>query len=427
MLLPRFSFYQSFWIFIILFLFAAKFSLFYLLYSFSFTLIKFSMQLLPLLLCIAFFTVFERKVLGAMQRRRGPSVVGLYGLLQAFADGFKLLGKETLIPSSANMFLFFCAPIAFFSLSLLMWCLIPLDFKRVIADLPLGLFLLFAISSLGTYGIIIAGWASNSKFAFLGALRSSAQLISYEVSLGLLLMPLLIGSGSANLSSIVEAQHHLWYFNWYCFPFFPSCVLFFITILAETNRIPFDLPEAESELVSGYNVEYSAVGFVLFFLAEYSNILLMSVLFVILFFGGWGGILGMSLFFFGKSFFFFFLFVWIRASFPRYRYDQLMALGWKVILPLSLIFFFYTIIYVKFFLWWPLLCGVFGFLVFISLYLIGFLLQGVSISGDLWEVDQLWDEELYNYLSDFHYFYGNPSKEQYEHLFSSLPKKSDSL
>lgn len=198
---------------------------------------------------------------------------------------------------------------------------------RVIADLPLGLLLVFAISSLGTYGIIIAGWASNSKFAFLGALRSSAQLISYEVSLGLILMPLLIASGSANLSAIVEAQHHLWFFNWFCFPFFPSCILFFITILAETNRIPFDLPEAESELVSGYNVEYSAVGFVLFFLAEYSNILLMSVLFVILFFGGWGGILGMSFFFFAKSFFFFFLFIWIRASFPRYRYDQLMSLG----------------------------------------------------------------------------------------------------
>lgn len=394
-----------------------KFILGYTLLSFSFLLCKFLFQLLPLLLCIAFFTVFERKVLGAMQRRRGPSVVGLYGLLQAFADGFKLLAKETLIPNAANLFLFFCAPMAFFSLSLLLWALVPLDSMRVIADLPLGLVLLFAFSSLSTYGIIIAGWASNSKFAFLGALRSSAQLISYEVSLGLLLTPLLLGSGSANLSAIVEAQHHLWVFNWFCFPFFPSCFFFFITILAETNRIPFDLPEAESELVSGYNVEYSAVGFVLFFLAEYSNILLMSVLMVILFFGGWGGILGMSLFFLAKSLFFFFLFVWIRASFPRYRYDQLMSLGWKVILPLALLWFLYTIVWVKFFFPWPLLTGMLGFLICMIVYWAGLRLDRDDYQD--WSLYEVWQEERREILMDLYFEEDNLSQE--EHLFLTNP------
>jgi NADH-quinone oxidoreductase subunit H len=357
------SFFRLFLLLLIIFfkfmiLFSSSFSLL--------LLVKFLCQLLPLFLCIAFFTVFERKVLGSMQRRRGPSVVGIYGILQAFADGFKLLGKETLVPSVANKFLFFLAPMIFFALSLVMWTLIPLDFLAVLADINVGLLLLFAISSLGTYGVIISGWASNSKFAFLGALRSSAQLISYEISLGLLIMPVLLITGSANLSAIVEAQN-AFYFGWFCFPCFPSCVLFFITILAETNRIPFDLPEAESELVSGYNVEYSAVGFVLFFLAEYSNILLMSVLYVILFFGGWGGFFGQAFFFF-KCFFFFFLFIWIRASFPRYRYDQLMALGWKVILPLSLIIFLSTVLCAKY-LQQSILIGYgLGFLFYVMAY-----------------------------------------------------------
>jgi NADH-quinone oxidoreductase subunit H len=381
---------------------------------------KFLFQLIPVLLCIAFFTIFERKVLGAMQRRRGPSVVGLYGLLQAFADGLKLLSKETLIPSSANTILFLGAPIAFFSLSLLMWSIIPLDFMRVIADLPLGLFLLFAISSLGTYGIIIAGWASNSKFAFLGALRSSAQLISYEISLGLLLMPLLLGAGSANLSAIVLAQHHIWFFNWFCFPFFPSCVLFFITILAETNRIPFDLPEAESELVSGYNVEYSAVGFVLFFLAEYSNILLMSILFVILFFGGWGGILGKSFFFCAKILFFFFLFIWIRASFPRYRYDQLMSLGWKFILPLSLVLFFYTIMLELFIYHWPLLTSFFCFVISMIVYKACFQLERDNFRD--WAAYEIWEDQIFDYLLEFYRRDGRVSQEDYDHFTYSRPK-----
>lgn len=405
--------------------FLSKFILFYILFTFFFIVLKFLVQLLPLLLCIAFFTVFERKVLGAMQRRRGPSVVGLYGLLQAFADGFKLLGKETLIPNAANMFLFFCAPITFFSLSLLLWALLPLDFMRVIADIPLGLLLLFAISSLGTYGIIIAGWASNSKFAFLGALRSSAQLISYEVSLGLILMPLLLGCGSANLSAIVEAQHYLWYFNWYCFPFFPSCILFFIIILAETNRIPFDLPEAESELVSGYNVEYSAVGFVLFFLAEYSNILLMSVLFVILFFGGWGSILGKSLFFFSKCFFFFFLFVWIRASFPRYRYDQLMSLGWKVILPLSLVIFIFTVVWISFLWWWPLLIGCSAFLLALLNYAIG--IASIRISSEDWSSEEVWKRNFHSHLLDLQEIYGNLSLEEYKDVLVTKPRYRPNL
>lgn len=373
---------------LLLLVFFFKFTIIFLSSVSFFLLLKFLGQLLPLFLCIAFFTVFERKVLGSMQRRRGPSVVGLYGLLQAFADGFKLLGKETLVPSVANKFLFFFAPMLFFALSLVMWTLIPLDFLAVLADTNLGLLLLFALSSLGTYGVIISGWASNSKFAFLGALRSSAQLISYEISLGLLIMPILLITGSANLSAIVEAQN-VYFLGWFCFPCFPSCILFFITILAETNRIPFDLPEAESELVSGYNVEYSAVGFVLFFLAEYSNILLMSVLYVILFFGGWGGFFGQSIFFFLKCFFFFFLFVWLRASFPRYRYDQLMALGWKVILPLSLIIFIFTVFSLKFLQQSPLVAYSLTFLFYVFLYNANLIDEWTLY----WDGDQPQDEE----------------------------------
>lgn len=284
-----------------------------------------------------------------MQRRRGPNVVGLFGFFQAFTDGIKLILKETIVPSSSNYIIFLLSPILIFSLSIFGWCIIPFFKGIVISDIDLGLIMLLAISSLSVYGVIMSGWSSNSKYALLGSLRSSAQMISYEVSIGILIMPVLALSGSLNITAIVLAQKNL--FN--VFPFFFSSILFFICILAETNRLPFDLPEAESELVSGYNVEYSALTFALFFLAEYSYIILMSSLFVILFFGGWLSFLP----FFGPHWFWFFLklsfvlfcFIWVRATLPRYRYDQLMSLGWKVMLPLSLaLLFFYLFLILLF-------------------------------------------------------------------------------
>jgi NADH:ubiquinone oxidoreductase subunit H len=304
---------------------------------------------LPILLSVAFFTVLERKVLASMQRRRGPNVVGIYGLLQAIADAIKLLSKETLIPSGSNFFLFILSPIFTFVISMLCWSLIPFDFNIVISDLNLGLLFLFAFSSLGVYGIIISGWSSNSKYAFLGSLRSSAQFISYEISMGLLLIPIILFSQTINISEIVLAQLEIYYIV----PLFPFFILFLITGLAETNRVPFDLPEAESELVSGYNVEYSSIGFTFFFLAEYSNIILMSSIIVILFLGGWLPILNIYIFnciytsfwFSIKLLLVMFFFVWVRATLPRYRYDQLMMLGWKVILPLSLGFCFLSIFF----------------------------------------------------------------------------------
>jgi len=310
----------------------------------DFDLLKFLPIILPILLSVAFFTVLERKVLASIQRRRGPNVVGIFGLLQAFADGIKLLLKETIIPSSSNSFIFILAPIFTFLLSLLSWSLIPFDKFIIIADINLSVLFLFAFSSLGVYGIIMSGWSSNSKYAFLGALRSSAQLISYEVSMAIIIMPILACSYSTNLTNIILAQDNILF----CFIFFPSCILFFISILAETNRVPFDLPEAESELVSGYNVEYSSVGFVLFFLAEYSNIILMSAFMACLFFGGW---LPLFFFYFIPGWFWLslkvviigFFFIWIRAILPRFRYDQLMELGWKTILPISLSYLFFSI------------------------------------------------------------------------------------
>jgi NADH-quinone oxidoreductase subunit H len=292
------------------------------------------------LLGLAYFTLVERKVIAAVQRRRGPNVVGFVGLLQPLADGAKLLFKETIFPSSANIIIFLLAPIFTFVLSLLSWSVIPFNFESVFFDFNLGVLLVFAITSLEVYGIIMAGWSSNSKYAFLGSLRSTAQMISYEVSIGLILMSILLLTGSFNLTEIVLAQKS----NFYFIPLFPIFLIFFVSALAETNRHPFDLPEAEAELVSGYNVEYSSIGFALFFLAEYGNMLFMSVLSSIFFFGGWLPLLNFFPFtlipggvWFGlKVLFFVLLFILSRACLPRFRYDQLMRLGWKVFLPFSL-------------------------------------------------------------------------------------------
>jgi NADH-quinone oxidoreductase subunit H len=305
--------------------------------------------LIPILLLVALFTLFERKILGGIQRRRGPNVVGLWGILQPFADAFKLIFKETIIPGLSNLFLFIIAPVFTFTLSWLSWSIIPLSYGVVLSDINLGLLFLFSVSSLGVYGIIISGWSSNNKYAFLGALRSAAQFVSYEVSIGISIMPVLICTGTLNLTNIVQFQDNLWFF----LPLWPSLILFFIASLAETNRVPFDLPEAESELVSGYNVEYAATTFVLFFLAEYSNILIMSSLITIFFFGGWLPIFNFSFFYLIpgwvwmslKVCFVVFFFILIRATVPRYRYDQLMNIGWKVLLPISLAYLFFVSVF----------------------------------------------------------------------------------
>lgn len=307
-------------------------------------LLKVLIIIVPLLISVAYFTLAERKILGAIQRRRGPNVVGAYGLLQPLSDGFKLLVKETVIPSSANKFLFVASPMLTFVISLMGWAIIPYDKYSILAEMNIGVLYLFAVSSLGVYGIIMSGWSSNSKYAFLGALRSTAQMVSYEVSIGFIMITIVVCCGSFNLQTIVECQKNIWF----VIPFFPLFLMFFTSALAETNRHPFDLPEAEAELVSGYNVEYSAMAFALFSLGEYANMLLMSSINVILFFGGWlppFSFLGFipGAFWFGlKICFFVILFVWIRAALPRYRYDQLMSLGWKVFLPISLSYLMLT-------------------------------------------------------------------------------------
>jgi NADH-quinone oxidoreductase subunit H len=302
------------------------------------SLVKILLIVIPLLISVAYFTLAERKILGAIQRRKGPNVVGVYGLLQPLSDGFKLLVKETIIPSNANRILFILSPIFTFFLSLVGWSVIPYDQFSIFVEMNISILYLFAISSLGVYGIIISGWSSNSKYAFLGALRSTAQMVSYEVSIGFIMITVVICCGSFNLQHIIDCQRNVWFLV----PFFPLFLMFFISALAETNRHPFDLPEAEAELVSGYNVEYSAMGFALFSLGEYANMLMMSCINVILFFGGWLSPLSFltflpGSFWFGlKICFFVVLFVWMRAALPRYRYDQLMGLGWKVFLPISL-------------------------------------------------------------------------------------------
>jgi len=299
----------------------------------------------PVMLSVAYLTYFERKVIGAMHLRRGPNVVGPFGLLQPIADGVKLFLKETIIPSGANTGVFLLAPALTFFLALVAWAVIPFDEGMALADINVGILYLFAISSLGVYGILMAGWASNSLYAFLGAMRSAAQMVSYEVSMGFVIITVLLCVGSLNLSDIVLAQRGPYgMFNWFVFPLLPMAVIFFVSTLAETNRHPFDMPEAEAELVAGYNVEYSAMTFALFFLGEYANMILMSAMTSILFLGGWLPLFDIAPFnwvpgpiwFFLKVLFCLFVFVWVRATFPRYRYDQLMRLGWKVFLPVSL-------------------------------------------------------------------------------------------
>lgn len=300
-------------------------------------------MIIPLMIGMAYLTYAERKVIAAMQMRKGPNVVGPFGLLQAFADGLKLFLKETIIPSQANAPVFLLAPMITFILALLGWAVIPVSESFVIADINVGVLYLFAISSLGVYGIIMSGWASNSKYAFLGSIRSAAQMVSYEVSIGFVIVTVLLYVGSLNLGDIIEAQSG-GIFGWYAFsPLFPMFVIFFVSALAETNRLPFDLPEAEGELVAGYNVEYSSMSFALFFLGEYLNMILMSGMTVILFLGGWqppfeaAGIVPGVIWFALKVALVLFFFLWVRATFPRYRYDQLMRLGWKVFLPFSLL------------------------------------------------------------------------------------------
>ena len=304
------------------------------------TVIKSLLIALPLIIAVAYFTLVERKIMAGIQRRRGPDVVGAWGLIQPFADAAKLILKETILPSTANTVLFVIAPILSFMLSLVGWAVIPFGETFVLADINIGVLYLFAVSSLGVYGIIMSGWASNSKYAFLGGLRSAAQMVSYEVSIGFILIAVILCAGSLNLSTIVMSQQTVWY----GLPLFPMFFMFFISALAETNRHPFDLPEAEAELVAGYNVEYSAAGFALFFLGEYANMIMMSSVTTIMFLGGWLPFVDIfpinlvpgPIWFGLKVCFFVALFVWARAAYPRYRYDQLMRLGWKIFLPLSL-------------------------------------------------------------------------------------------
>ena len=296
--------------------------------------------LVPLLVAVAYLTLAERNVIAAMQLRKGPNVVGWFGLLQPLADGLKLFVKETVIPSGANKVVFMLAPMVTFVLALVAWAVIPFDEGVVLADINVGILYLFAISSMGVYGVIMAGWASNSKYAFLGALRSAAQMVSYEISMGFVIVTVLLCVGSLNLTKVVMAQQTVWF----AVPLLPMFVIFFVSTLAETNRAPFDLPEAESELVAGFNVEYSSMPFALFFLGEYANMILMSALTTILFLGGLLAPFGVAPFtwvpgpvwFAAKLAAVLFVFLWVRATFPRYRYDQLMRLGWKVFLPISL-------------------------------------------------------------------------------------------
>ena len=304
------------------------------------TVLKTLAILVPVLISVAYLTLAERKVLAAMQMRIGPNVVGPFGLMQPFADALKMLTKETIIPTGANRLLFLTAPLLTMTLAMIAWAVIPFNYGWAIANINVGILYLFAISSMGVYGIIIAGWASNSKYAFLGALRSAAQMVSYEVSMGFVIVTVMLCAGSLNLTDIVMAQQTVWFF----IPLFPMFIVFFVSTLAECNRAPFDLAEGESEIVGGFHVEYGAMIFGLFFLGEYANMILMSAMTSILFLGGWLSPIPFAPFTWVpgpiwlilKICVCLFTFIWVRGTFPRYRYDQLMRLGWKVFLPLSL-------------------------------------------------------------------------------------------
>ena len=302
-----------------------------------FTLLKIVVVLVPLILCVAYLTLAERKVIGSMQVRVGPNRVGFRGLGQPFADVFKLLCKEVIVPTNASRFLFLTAPILSLAPALAAWAVIPFADGWVLADVNAGLLYVLAMTSIGVYGVIIAGWASNSKYAFLGAMRSAAQIVAYEIAMGFALIGVLMMSGSLNLGDIVRAQEG-GFFNWYLFPLFPLAVVYFISGVAETNRAPFDVAEGESEIVAGFHVDYSGMAFALFFLAEYANMIMIAALAAIMFLGGWmspiDGVGDGIHWFLIKTAAMLFLFLWLRATFPRYRYDQIMRLGWKIFLSL---------------------------------------------------------------------------------------------
>lgn len=319
------------------------------------TLIKILAIAIPLIVAVAFYTLFERKIIGFMHVRRGPQFVGsLFGVgwIQAFADTFKMLFKELIVPSSANRFLYRLAPLLALTPAFAAWALIPFDDKVVLANINAGLLMLLALTSMGVYGIILGGWASNSKYALLGAMRSAAQVISYEVAMGFALVGVLIAAGSMNLTEIVNAQAgDLGAGEWFVWPLFPLFLVYFISGVAETNRAPFDVAEGESEIVAGFHVDYSGSAFAIFFLAEYANMILVSFLASLFFLGGWlspfppgWGVLSVGgwWWLFAKALFFAFCFVWFRASFPRYRYDQIMRLGWKVFIPITMVWIFVT-------------------------------------------------------------------------------------
>lgn len=316
----------------------------------SLTTIKIAIVLLPLILAVAYFTYAERKIIGFIQNRVGPQRVGWRGVLQPFADVIKMLLKEVIVPANANWLLFLLAPVLSLLTAFAAWAVIPFDPSFVIADIDAGLLYVLAVTSLGVYGVILAGWASNSKYAFLGAMRSAAQIVAYEIAMGFALVGVLMAGGSLNMGQIVEAQAGLSISRWFVWPLLPLFVVYFISGVAETNRAPFDVAEGESEIVAGFHVEYGGIAFGLFFLAEYANMILITALTSVLFMGGWlspfAGVPGLADTFLAephfawlamKMAFFGFCFLWFRATFPRYRYDQIMRLGWKVFIPVTIV------------------------------------------------------------------------------------------